>query len=383
MKVIHQMLFWASCVLLTTCQPVKLLHDDLSAQFFGIPQYDLDAESSLQQLVDQEKGQYLGHPTTVLLDDQKTVLVVYPRGHGKGAILYKKSENGGKTWSERLPTPENWDTSLETPTIYQIRTQAGGRRLLLFSGLYPIRLATSDDNGHHWTPLKPIGNFGGIVAMASLEVLKEGSLMALFHDDGRFIREKGAGERRFRVYKTLSSDDGKTWSEPIEILTDATLHLCEPGAIRSPDGRQIALLMRENSRKAPSQIVFSTDEGENWSQPRALPLALTGDRHTAKYLKDGRLFIAFRDMAEGSPTKGDWVAWVGTYQDLVEGKKGELRFRIKDNKNQWDAAYPGVEVFPDGRVLTVTYGHWSQGEEPYILAVHLPANLLFARKKSR
>ncbi len=33
--------------------------------------------------------------------------------------------------------------------------------------------------------------------------------------------------------------------------------------------------------------------------------------------------------------------------------------------------YPGLELLPDGRILTMTYGHWDEGESPYILACHL------------
>ena len=72
-----------------------------------------------QIIVDKEKGQYLGHPTTTLLNDGKTVLCVYPKGHGKGAIVYKKSDDGGKSWSERLETPNNWTSSKEVPTLFQ------------------------------------------------------------------------------------------------------------------------------------------------------------------------------------------------------------------------------------------------------------------------
>jgi len=49
---------------------------------------DLDKEVGRQVVVDWEDGQYLGHPTTVLLDDDKTILVVYPKGHGQGEIVY-------------------------------------------------------------------------------------------------------------------------------------------------------------------------------------------------------------------------------------------------------------------------------------------------------
>ena len=70
----------------------------------------------------------------------------------------------------------------------------------------------------------------------------------------------------------------------------------------------------------------------------------------------------------GSPTEGDWVAWVGTYDDLVRGSEGQYRIRIKDNKNGWDTTYPGVEVLPDGTFVITTYGHWDKGESPYILS---------------
>ena len=63
----------------------------------------------------------------------------------------------------------------------------------MFSGLYPIRMAVSEDDGIHWTQLKPIGDWGGIVAMASCVPLKTGTdhYMAMFHDDGRFFTGDG------------------------------------------------------------------------------------------------------------------------------------------------------------------------------------------------
>jgi hypothetical protein len=347
---------------------------------WSIPLVDLDDRKDLQVLVDREKGQYLGHPTTVLLEDGKTILCVYPKGHGKGAILHKKSTDGGLTWSERIPVPENWSTSKETPTLHRLIDPEGKKRLVMFSGLYPVRMASSEDDGKTWSPLEKVGDYGGIVAMGSVASKKTGPghYLAWFHDDGRYFSEKPAPKKpiEFTLYQIETADGGKTWSAPTVIQQSQAVHLCEPGVIRSPDGKTLALLLRENRRVKNSHIIFSHDEGKTWSEPTELCGSLTGDRHTAVRLSDGRYFISFRDMALQGPTRGDWVAWVGTWEDIIAMSKGEprqgsYRLRLKKNHKGSDCAYPGVELLPDGTIVTTTYGHWAPNESPWILSVRL------------
>jgi hypothetical protein len=377
------------------------------SQYFNIPLLDLDDESGMQVVVDREKGQYLGHPTTVLLEDNKTMICVYPRGHGRGPIVMKRSNDAGLTWSERLPTPSSWETSKEVPTISRVVDPGGKKRLIMFSGLYPCRMAFSEDDGFTWSELQSIGDWGGIVMMGCVIPLKtgKGKYMALFHDDLRFFTEDGSekysareaayNSRLFTLYKTISEDGGLTWSFPEAIYSSSEINLCEPGYIRSPEGNQIAVLLRENARVKNSHVIFSNDEGKTWTTPRELPASLTGDRHVLRYAPDGRILATFRDVSSdmtafrklalqegtsnmdviaskyklGSPTEGDWVAWVGTYQDILEGTEGQYRIRIKDNKKDWDTTYPGLELLPDSTFIITTYGHWEEGEQPYILSV--------------
>jgi hypothetical protein len=348
---------------------------------YSIPIVDLAPEAERQVIVDREPGQYLGHPTTVLLEDGRTIIAVYPKGHGRGAIVMKKSRDGGLTWSDRLPTPESWKTSLETPTIHRVTDRSGKKRLILFSGLYPIRMSISENDGKSWSELMPIGDFGGVVAMASVVRLRNGDTAAFFHDDGRFLEGKGSREdpSKFIVYKTLSKNGGLTWNAPVPLLGHPEAHLCEPGLIRSPDGKQLAMLLRENSRRHNSFVSFSDDEGQTWTEPRELPAALTGDRHVGRYAPDGRLFITFRDTTHVSPTKGDWVGWVGSYEDILEGREGQYRVRLMDNTKDADCAYPGSELLPDGTFVTTTYGHWTKGEPPYIVCVRFKMEELDAR----
>lgn len=344
----------------------------------GIPLIDLSDQKHRQVVVDREKGQYLGHPTTVLLEDNKTMLCVYPKGHGRGAIVYKRSTDAGLTWSDRLPTPASWASSMEVPTLHRVVDAEGKKRIIMFSGLYPVRMAVTQDDGKTWSELKPVGDWGGIVTMGCVEPLRtgKGHYMAMFHDDGRFFTSKGRRENPevMTLYKTFSKDGGLTWSFPEAIYKSAEIHICEPGIIRSPDGKQLAVLLRENRRRSNSQIIFSNDDGKTWSQPRAMPDSLNGDRHTGKYAPDGRLFISFRSVSpkgKPSPTQGDWVAWVGTYDDLAQGRLGQYQVRLKKNHKGADCAYPGVEVLPDGTFVATTYGHWDKGEMPYILSVRV------------
>ncbi len=339
---------------------------------YSIPLIDLANEAHRRVIVDREEGQYLGHPTTVLLEDDRTMICVYPKGHGRGAIVMKRSEDAGLTWSERLPTPENWATSQEVPTIYRVIDRQDTKRLIMFSGLYPIRMAASDDDGAAWSPLEPIGDFGGIVAMACMGRLKNGDYVTFFHDDGRFFQNDGRRRTEipiFHVYRTVSKDGGLTWSAPEVVTSHPVAHLCEPGFIRSPDGNTVALLLRENSRRMNSFVIFSNDECETWSEPREVPGALTGDRHTGKYAPDGRLFISFRDRTLDSPTWGDWVGWVGTWEDIMRNREGQYRVRLMANHQSADCAYPAVEILPDGTFVTTTYGHWTEGASPYIVSV--------------
>jgi len=363
-------------IVLGVAATVSFAGDEPPAGGLGIPLVDLAAQKHRQVVVGREPGQYLGHPTTVLLEDGKTMYCVYPKGHGRGALVLKRSDDGGLTWSDRLPVPENWATSKEVPTIYRVVDPQGKKRLIVWSGLYPARIAVSEDDGKSWTPLKPVGDWGGIVVMGCLTDVKTGPghYLAMFHDDGRFFTS--TNRRRspvtFNLYRTFSRDGGLSWSFPESVYESHEVHLCEPGIVRSPDGRQLAILLRENSRRKNSHIMSPDDEGRTWTEPREMPDPLNGDRHTGKYGPDGRLFVSFRSRVpagKSTPFLGDWVGWVGTYEDLARGRPGQYHVRLMDNHRGADCAYPAVEILPDGTFVTTTYGHWTPGEKPYIVSV--------------
>ena len=96
---------------------------------------------------------------------------------------------------------------------------------------------------------------------------------------------------------------------------------------------------------------------------------------------DGRLVCTFRDTTLVSPTQGDWVAWVGTYDDIANRREGLYRIRLMDNTHGWDCCYPGLELLPDGTFVATTYGHWTEGEQPYVVSVRFRLEELDARAR--
>ena len=356
---------------------------------FDIPMLDLDQVQQVHTTVARDldqPNQYLGHPTTVLLDDNKTLWAVFPTGHGKGDLRMMRSADGGSTW-QQMPNPGI--KLYEVPTIFKLERPDGNTRLLITTCIPrkgTFQWTYSDNDGQNWTPVesKDVGLKNGIiVALASLWPV---------HDDSGNLT--GVWRGAFHDYKfdnytidlTLKADPESpggyrcVWSmaRRIEYATPAGLDrahkagLCEPGVIRSPDGKTLAMLFRPQVKITNAMISFSKDEGRTWTDPVEMPGSLTGERHVGKYAPDGRLLICFRDYSplnSGNPSHGDWVAWIGTWDDLTQGKPGQYRVRLKNNFGNstnngiGDCGYTGVEILPDGTFVCTTYGHWQRNDE--------------------
>lgn len=353
---------------------------DIETLTFTIPQIDLNDRYDLQDVVARDTTEYYGHPSSVLLEDGKTMTMMYLNGHAYGEPRWQRSYDGGQSWSGHLPLPEQWfqvpeidDPGIrrktpfsEIPTLYRFPSIPGVDRVCMYTGRYPSRYALSEDGGATWSELRPL-LFGGeqiahaVVLFSDMIPLQDGTYLGTFH--------KWVGDKLV-VFKA-STSDGLSFSKPEPMASHDEAILCEAEFIRSPDGKRIALLMRENSRQFQSFICFSEDEGMSWSAPVEVPPSLTGDRHKAIYTPDGRLIISFRDRGHDSPTFGSWVAWVGCFEDLEQGKEGQYRILLKKNFKGADCAYPTVHLLPDQSIYLATYGQWKPGDPNYILSFHL------------
>ena len=332
---------------------------------------------------------YHAHPATAMLADNKTIFCVWNIGHGGHAGPMARSDDAGLTW-RRIDEvmPPNY-VNFKGGIIFRITDAQGKNRLWVFSGKtavgkdevindFPGRLQgyvprmVSEDDGKTFREEPPLGPgrlakdepFRCVFAFSTIVPLKDGSHLGMFH------RAAGTGKDvTLQVVQSITRDGGFTWSPPV-IACDGTQLAgkdpCEPYVFRSPDGDELCCLMRENKRSGTSLVMFSRDEGKTWSQAVDAPWGLTGDRHHGLHLPDGRFVIVFRHAAPNAKDKG-LIAWVGTYDDIKQGKPGQ--YRVSLIKTFKDGLYPGLHLLSDGTIVATTYASLTPQENPSIVSV--------------
>jgi hypothetical protein len=299
---------------------------------------------------------YNGHATTVLMPDGKTMFAVWSYEHGGACGPMARSDDAGLTWTRLDDTlPSGYAKFRNCPSLYRLVDPQGKERLWVFSGSHGMQRLMSEDGGKTWVE-KPSLGFRCGMPFTGMIRLKDGRYAAF----GQMrVQDRDQG-----CVMSTSADGGLTWTKPRVIAQQASKNLCEPFVLRSPDGSEICMLMRENRHTARSMMCFSQDEGETWTKPEDTCWGLTGDRHEGVQAPDGRWVIAFRDRALGSSTYGQFVAWVGTYDDIRHGRPGQFRIHLLKHYGSprdgygWasvDTGYPGMEALPDGTIIATTY----------------------------
>lgn len=306
---------------------------------------------------------YNGHPTTVLMDDEQTMFCTWSNGHGGIAAFLAQSNDRGISWEKRN-APEEWNGLVNCPSIYKLTDKNGKQRLFVFAcvkeeSFRNMGYTCSEDNGKTWSKVKTLGK-SCIMAFTSITRLENGDYLGMYH-----ANPMGQDKPPLQLWQSISHDGGLTWEESQLVGDVPGRSPCEPCVFRSPNGKTLVCIARENQRKGCSLIMTSDDEGRTWSAMKETPWGLTGDRHMIRYLPDGRLISVFRDMAPNSPTKGHFVAWVGTYSDIIDNRSGQYKVKLLHSFAGPDCGYPGLELLPDGTIIATTYIKYHPGTDKH------------------
>lgn len=201
-----------------------------------------------------------------------------------------RSEDGGKSWGERIPTIVN---SPHGPTqLEDGRLLYAGKQL--WTEEKKIGVCESKDDGKTWQWLAEIPTREG-----DLVTRKYHELHAVEAANGTIvaqIRNHNSVNSHWTL-QTESSDGGKTWTTPHPITFGIPSHL-----LRLRDDR---LLMTYGHRRAPfgNQARISSDHGETWSDP----MIISGDGAggdlgypSTVELDDGSLVTVWYEKMKGS-----------------------------------------------------------------------------------
>lgn len=325
----------------------------------NLPWVDISGQKERQVIIAEGKaGLYNGHPTTVMMEDNKTILCTWSYGHGGKASFIAESKDAGLTW-QNSKTPTDWQTMNNCPSIYKLTDKQGKERVFVFCGDPKMGQSYSEDGGKTWSPVRSL-NMPCVMAFSSIVKLKNGDYMGFYHRG-----HNDMDRPPLTLWKSISQDGGLTWQEPALVGEMEGRSPCEPCVFRTPDGKRLVCVARENQRVGNSLMMFSDDEGVTWTSMQETPWGLAGDRHMIKFAPDGRMVAVFRDMAPNSPTKGHFVAWVGNYKDLREGTSGQYKIKLLHSYAGSDCGYPGLEILPDGTIIAITYIKIRPGKEQH------------------
>jgi predicted neuraminidase len=169
-----------------------------------------------------------------------------------------------------------------------------GRILLpLYSDGFSFSLVgISDDGGQTWFASEPIVGYGNI--QPSLVRKKDGTLVAYMRDNGPPPK---------RIHRSISKDDGMTWT-PAE-----DTELPNPGAsveaIALRDGRWIIVYNDLESGRHSLAVSMSDDEGATWKWTRHLERT---EKHRYHYpsviqARDGFVHVTYSLFAPGENGK--------------------------------------------------------------------------------
>ena len=347
----------------------------LSAQVFSpdLPIIDISQETDRHSIIAAGTPDiYQGHPTSLLMPDGKTIFVVWCINHGGHNGPMARSDDGGKTWirlDDQLPA--GFAKYHNVPCIHRMVDADGAERLWVISAQPMMSRILSEDGGKTWKEFKPAGipNISGFSSVIEKNPGKQdGKYIGFFP---RAIGQDGKemnGEKNWLtsiVMQAETADAGLTWSQARKICDVEGKHPDEPFAFWSPDKKEICCIMREDTQKGNSLMMFSSDQGETWSEAVDTPWGLSGHRHQGVYTDDGRIVVVFRDMAPNSPTKGHFVGWVGTYDDIKNRRPGQFRVKLLHSYEGSDCGYPGIHLLPDGSIFALTYIKYQPDENKH------------------
>jgi len=213
---------------------------------------------------------------TLLVDEDNAYIFSYSKKEGRNYMIFRKTADGGKTWSDPVEIKE---IGVVTFFIEPIKV---GNRLHVFwfnsyEGVPVIEGAYSDDGGKTWktTTLEDTRN------------LDVGVFKAAHDSKGHiYLAMSGKWEdgQKERVYIIRTEDNGATWEKPVTLRRYPFENTMagKPDILTADNGEVAAVWVDYRNIRSNLYMQFSKDYGRTW-QDKDISIEEAGRFNTILY----------------------------------------------------------------------------------------------------
>jgi len=201
-------------------------------------------------------------------------------------IKAKISNDFGMSWQTERTLVEEWGF-LTRNKVLQL---ADGTILLPVHDErdWSSRILISNDDGQNWKFSERIDSGGGF---------HKGNIepTIILRDDGKILCFMRSGADTNQIWKSLSSDHGEHWSEPVEIDQPNPNSACD--LLKLKNGNVVLAFNNTKSNRTPLTLTISTDDGETWAALRNLEDSEGEYSYPAIIqTKDGKIHVTYTYM---------------------------------------------------------------------------------------
>jgi hypothetical protein len=215
------------------------------------------------------------HPT-ILVNEDGAYTFSYSKRQDKAYMIFRKTVDGGLTWSEPHVIQETGNvTTLELPIMV-------GNRLHVFwidnYGDVPIIMgASSDDGGKTWNTTAFEDTRGMRVGLLKVAHDSGGNIYLVFY-------ARWSTEEKKKVYIIRSEDNGATWEKmmPLRHYPFEHTHAENPNIIATEGGEVVVVWVDYRNIRRNIYMQYSKDSGRTW-QDEDIPLEEPGRYNTGFY----------------------------------------------------------------------------------------------------
>jgi hypothetical protein len=341
-------------------------------------------------------SRFEAHPSSVMLDDDKTILVFWDIQQAGPCGPAAISKDAGRTWTridDRIP--KEFSQCYDEPKAWRfIDPKTNKSRIRVFASYakadeYDWRGADdralveampsimSEDDGKSWRFMPPLGaDFACVVGFSGMVRLLDGSYLGVF---SRGKNPNGIGGN-YSIMGSISKDGGLTWEKPFLIAKEDKMSFLLPTVFRSPDKKQLCCIVTDwRTRGGAAYFVISKDEGKTWTEPLRVCDELSGSEHSVGVLADGRIAAAF---LKGSQICG----WIGPYEALYS-RDTKAGYRAKLIHNYAEGSTAGsanLHIRKTGEAVVIAHSQFNLHRPmPAVVAMRFNPNEIERILKTR